>query len=206
MEPRWIWLFDGVGGAAAIALAGGIYNRFRRGKVNRPATATSVKANNSIGTAIVTAPIADSQIAVGSNITQSNQHHHYHATAEPILKNSEPTTQQILEYLRSLAPFDQAAACQKYQGLRVKWNLSLEGLRPKLNSDGYYVFCESVSDKQVRNFPFVAFNLTSLSPELKAARQKSLFWVTGEVATVEGHMITLKDDPEISAITNPTSD
>jgi hypothetical protein len=129
------WVFDGIGAAVFVGLCGFLYRWLskRRGQISGAITANDVVllADGSSGSAVVTAQMLDSQLAVGNNISQSVEVHHYHgATVAAVeIQQTRPSPREILDAVRSAMPFDEDQVRAKYSGLEIVWRLRLESIK-----------------------------------------------------------------------------
>ncbi len=202
--PSWYVWFDGVGGAVLVAIGGFVLNRFWRKSHKTVEKQGSLVMNETVGNAVSTGSITDSQVAAGSNITQTSViHHHYSPVDKPetefILTHPDPL--EIVQSLDGLPPFDLIHACEKFKGLRVLWRIIFSNLS---NSDDSDTWCVSGT------FPIpplgrsvsVAFLLSPpLPPELKVAKRNTPIWVRGTVKKVWYPIpILLEDNPELLRI------
>jgi hypothetical protein len=206
--PRFVWAFAGVAGAAIVAAGAAVYNHLSskpdHGSRGHKVTAgnDSTIVNESPASASVTGPIADSQIAVGSNISQSLAvHHHYPENGySQKWTPTEPMPIQILQEIDAALPFDQDHARKKYvNSLVVVWEVSLlsvNRLFPKV-----YLVQTRFGPKFPGDVP-VNFHLTSVSAELQSATVGSILLVRGKIGSITGWGlgIDLKLNPEIRLV------
>jgi len=147
-------------------------------------------------------PITDSQVAVGSNISQSVAvHHHYPENGySQRWTPTEPTPVQILQEIDAALPFDQDHARKKYvNSLIVVWEVSLfsvNRLYPKV-----YFLLTRFGPKFEGGVP-VNIHLTSVSAELQSATRGSVLLVRGKIGSITGWGlgIDLKLNPEIRLV------
>jgi hypothetical protein len=206
--PWYSWAFDGVAGAAVVAVGIAMYQRYssRSDRLINGHSVSAGKGSSTVSESHVNAsligPIAESQVAVGSNISQSVEvHHHY-----PENGNSqkwtptEPTPIEILQEIDAALPFDQDHARKKYiNSLIVVWEVSLFGV------NRIYPMVHLVQTRFGPEFPDVVpvnFWLTSVSAELRSATLGSVLLVRGKIGTITGwgSGIDLKLNPEIRLV------
>jgi hypothetical protein len=149
--------------------------------------------------ASVAGPIADSQVAVGSNISQSVAvHHHYGKDGNPQKwVPTEPTPIQIVREIDTASPFDREHAGEKYKDLIVVWEVTLFHVRSEVL--GWTVltrFSQSGKSTMVR------FHLNSVTAEFKSATEGSALLVKGTIDSIVelGLGIELKRNPEIRLV------
>jgi hypothetical protein len=205
MTPWYSWAFDGVAGAAAVGIGIAVYQRYaskavRGGNSSRAsAGADRRSAHESPANADISGPITDSQVAVGSNISQSIAvHHHYGKDGNPQKwVPTEPTPIQILREIDTASPFDREHARKKYKDLIVVWEVTVFNVRSQ--SLGWIVLTSfSQSGKSV----MVRFHLTSATAEFKSAAQGSPLLVRGTIESIVemGLGIVLNRNPEIQLL------
>jgi hypothetical protein len=149
-------------------------------------------------------PITDSQVAVGSNISQSLAvHHHYPENGySQKWTPTEPTPIQILQEVDAALPFDQDHARKKYiNSLIVVWEVSLSSvdrINPKL-----YLLQAHFGPKFPGGVPVnLHLTSTSVSAELQSATAGSVLLVRGKIESITGWGlgIDLKLNPEIRLV------
>jgi hypothetical protein len=198
MSSWYSWAFDGVAGAALVALCGFLYQRHssRPGNVS-PLTSgkDSPVASGAPVSASVAGPISESQVALGSNISQSLLiHNHYEAKeSQRPLTTTAPSPAQIRDAIGQTRPFDRDRVCDNYTGLAVVWKIYFEAI--SRNSDLYQIFGRPGPNES----PLVWFELTSIPPELKVADENAVLWVSGRIRRASAD-IRLERDPAILRI------
>jgi hypothetical protein len=207
MTPGYVWAFDGVGGAAAVAAGVAVYQRYsarKRPKIEAPtvtAQAHSLAVVESPGSLILAAPVTDSPVAVGSNISQTVEVHHHHGMTDNPNEwtPTEPTPSGIMQEIAATLPFDQEHAREKYIALSVRWATSLvKVVRREKNWYVITLFPPNDDDCGI----YVSFDLFSVTPELKSATIGSLLQVAGTIESVGSRVqgIDLEADPKIRVV------
>ena len=141
MTSSYSWAFDGVAGAALVALCGFLYQRYSARTTSKSefldisAEKESSIVAESPGSLILAAPVTDSPIAVGRNITQKLEVHHHHEGNIHFedWTPTELTPSQILQEIRAALPFDREHVRENYKGLKVVWKtafLSASSINP----------------------------------------------------------------------------
>ena len=133
MTPWYVWAFDGVAGAAVVGIGIAVYQRYssKQDRASTPSAASTGKNSpvvvDSPGSAILTAPVTDSQVAVGNNITQSVEVHHHHSENGDSAKwtPTKPTPPQIIREIWDSLPFNRDRIRENYTGLSVVWETSI---------------------------------------------------------------------------------
>jgi hypothetical protein len=208
MTPWYSWAFDGVAGAAVVGIGIAAYQRYAS-KADRSGSSPRVSARkNSLAayespvSADMTGPIIDSQVAVGSNISQSVAVHHHYGKDEIPQKwiSTEPTPIQILREIDAASPFDREHARKKYEGLIVVWEVTVFHVRSQFL--GWTVL---TSFSQGGKSVMVRFHLISVTAELKSATEGSPLLVRGTIESIVelGLGIQLKLNPEIRLVKRP---
>ena len=199
--PPWYVWFDGVGGAALIAISGLLLRRFWRKSHRTAEKQQSLVMKETVGSAALSGPIKDSQVAAGSNITQTSViHHHYSPDKpEPELTLTLPDPLSILQSLDNLTPYDLNHAREKFVGLRVLWRITLSKVFKE--GDGRWAIAGIFRVEPSYRSPIVIFYLSSVPPELKVAQRETPIWVRGAVKYVaDSSSICLEDNPELLRI------
>jgi hypothetical protein len=197
------WAFDGVGGAAAVALCARLLRRWaKRTKLGHAAGVIQ-----SAQVANISAPVGSSQIAMGTNISQTFEHHHHHYQPDcgaPLLRNSEPTPEQIWNDLGGVVPFDRVHAKEKYVGIPVLWKLRFSGVSEiTLEKQCWLIHTYFVPDsKDEPEWNIVTFRMTEVPTLLKAAPWSSVLWVRGTISSLDSS-VSLKQNPEIVKVERP---
>ncbi len=186
LPPWYVW-FDGVAGAALLAIGGFVFKRFW----HKPEK--TVEVHN----AVLSGSITDSQVAAGSNITQTSMVHHHYGPDKPEteLIVTRPDPLQILRSLDDLPPFDVELACEKFVGLPVLWRFTFGNV----DTGGNRLYI--VGDFRVRplgRWANILFELSSVPSELKVAKSGTPIWVRGTIRKVAPPTaIVLENDPEL---------
>ena len=195
-------------GAAVVTVGIAVYQRYST-KADPQISDHSVSAgknstivSESPVSAGVTGPIADSQVAVGSNINQSVEVHHHYPDNGYSQKwaPTGPTPIQILREIDATLPFDQDHARKKYlNSLIVVWEVSL------FSVNRIYPMVHLVQTRFGPEFPDnvpVNFWLTSVSAELRSATLGSVLLIRGKIGSITGWGlgIDLKLNPEIRLV------
>jgi hypothetical protein len=185
MSSWYTWAFDGVGGAAVVAIGIAWYQR-RSMRSDRKGS--------------VAGSISKSQVAVGNNINQSVEVHHHHEgnrhSAEWIL--TEPTPRQIEKEIEAALPFDRAQVAQKYLNLSVIWKVALCSISPKGAS--WAVLAFALPGGTPLSASDITFDLSTVPTELRAATKNSILFVKGTIKHASKLSIELEIDPEIRVV------
>lgn len=186
--PPWYLWFDGVAGAAVLAVGGFIVRRFwfRSDK--------AVEVHQAVRSETIT----DSQVAAGSNITQTSVVHHHYSPDKPEteLIVTQPDPLKVFQTLNDLSPYDSSHAREKFVGLPVIWRITLDDVS-KAPYDKWGV-TGTFRVPSIRRRVSVSFDLSSLPPELKVAERDTPIWVRGIIKRVAFQsLILLEDDPEL---------
>jgi hypothetical protein len=157
-------------------------------------------------------PITDSQVAAGSNISQSVAVHHHYAEKgiPPELTPTGPTPLQIIQAIRSVKPYDKQREREKFINLEVTWRVKLDNMHQTnvlIAADGeqsitrsgngaWMVTCvfksPPVSERQL-----VQFFLSEVPLELKIAERDASFLVQGRIEELVPEAIHLRANPNI---------
>ncbi len=183
--PPWYVWFDGVAGAAVLAVGGFVVKRFWL----KPEKTIEVK------NAVLSGSVTNSQVAAGNNITQTSVVHHHHVPdkSETELVVTQPDPDKILESLEDLPPYDVSHAREKFVGLPVLWRVAFANVA-KLDKDTWQVAGSFGS-------AVIWFNLSSLPPVLKIANRGTPIWVRGTIKRLQfSVVIELEHDPELLKI------
>jgi hypothetical protein len=209
MTPWYEWVFSGAGVIALGAVVRFVYKRLsgKAGGKGRPITLSTGKNSpvvvDSPGGLVVSAPVTDSPVAVGTNITQSLEIHHHHSENRDSQEwtPTEPTPIQILREIDATLPFDREHAKQKYKDLKVVWQTSLSTVR----ADGHGLAVGTFFRKEGEPSVIVDFRLSSVMAELTSATEGSVLLVRGTIKSILGWAwgIDLKPDPKIRIVKRP---
>jgi hypothetical protein len=193
--PPWYVWFDGAAGAAVVAIGGFVVKRFWH-KREKPVEAQQVVQAGSI---------TGSQVAAGSNITQTSVVHHHHSPDKPEaeLVDSQPDPRKILESFKDLPPYDVSHAHEKFVGLPVLWRIAFKSVS-KFYGNTWHIAGTFGSSGSAE----IWFQLSSLPPVLKIARRGTPIWVRGRIKQIQFlSTIELENDPELlkieSTVTEP---
>jgi len=190
----YTWVFSGVG----VTVAGFVVKRFFF-KSEKPNASNSVTGSQ--GSSIISAPVQDSQVAVGSNINQNlqSQHFYFVSGVEEPLENSKPTPWELCKSVRQALPFDKVEVAKKYVGLEVTWRVHLS------NMTRYEKYSTVSAEFRLNDYgqTSIAFSLLEVPADLRAANYHTPFWIRGVVDEVIDYWVYLKDDPEILAVEHP---
>lgn len=208
MSSWYVWVFSGVGGTALVSASIAVYQRYSArpsGKIKSTtvsAGSSSPAVIESPGSLIVAAPVTDSPVAVGSNITQSVEVHHHHNESRDSeeWKSTEPTPTQILREVSLALPFDKDHARQKYENLHVVWETSICSVKAQSTSKDCTWYMISRFPAETDSLLFVSFALSSVSAELRSATRGSVLLVKGVIKSVGAVDIELRPDPEIRIV------
>jgi hypothetical protein len=190
LPPWYVW-FDGVAGAAVLAIGGFVVKRFWL----NPEKTIEVK------NAVLSGSVTNSQVAAGNNITQTSVvHHHTQDKPATELVVSQPDPLKIYESLEGLPPYDISHAHEKFVGLPVLWRIAFASVA-KLDDDAWHITGSFGS-------AVIWFNLSSLPPVLKIAHRGTPIWVRGTIKSLQySTIIELEKDPELlkieSTVTEP---
>jgi len=102
--------------------------------------------------------------------------------------NVAPTPKEIQEYVRGLPPLQVEQGAINYQGIKVKWKLTLE--------DAHYVSKRKLHLMMLDQgrYPWIYCDVDPKQyPILKVIRNDQLFTVEGEIEAVNKGVITLRD-------------
>jgi hypothetical protein len=223
MTPWYSWAFDGVAGAAVVGIAIAVYQRYES-KANRSGSTPIVSAGKSLHTAHkstvsaeMSGPITDSQVAVGSNISQSVAVHHHYADIgiSEKLTPTEPTPLQIIKAINLAKPYDKHRESEKFIDLEVTWRVKLSNLFPTtiyIGGDGKEGFTTSTDGAWMvtcvfEAIPFskgvfVQFYLSEVPLGLKIAGEYASFLVQGRIEKVSTSGIVLRANPELLGFEN----
>jgi hypothetical protein len=196
MTPWYEWVFSGAGVAALVAVGRSVYQRKAKGKGRSITLAAGKDASavvESPGSLVLSAKVINSPVAVGNNITQTQEVHHHHAEGKgaPKSETTEPTPEGLIQEIDAVVPFDQPHVRGKFVGLDVVWKLLYRSI-------DFYEPAGTVWVEQSPNsFPIIRFNLGSVPPEIKTATRGSVLLVRGTIKEIGGWHIVLEDDPEI---------
>jgi hypothetical protein len=187
------------GGAVVVAIVGALYQRLR--PKSHPAskqasisgTGNALMVAESPGGVSVLAPISNSPIAVGQNVSQSVEvHHHYERPGQlGELLQTRPTPAEIFDELKSVMPFDLHHSREKYRGLSVTWKVILGAVSARDRTWFITAWFGATSGTAV------GFSLSSVPPDLRAANAGATFWVLGSISRVWELGIFLENDPTI---------
>lgn len=186
--PWYEWLFDGVGGAAAIAIVGFLVRRISKSQAETPSISANLDS------------VSDSTVAIGTNVSQIVHHHHVPDRPSDALKATEPSPSQIISDLKALPPFGKYRAQESYRGLSVLWPLIL--LEVDQPRGAWAVFFRSF-EEWCSHPPIVYAPFTELPPEMKVSPTGTLVWVRGRIRAVDRVSISLEADPEIVEVKRP---
>jgi hypothetical protein len=114
--PWYVWAFDGVGGAVAVAIIG--YFLRRKSQPEIPSISANLHS------------VSDSNVVTGNNVNQQIVQHHHHLSdrSQDLLKSTEPSPGQIMSDLKTLPPYEKRRAEENYRGLPVLWQLALSDI------------------------------------------------------------------------------
>lgn len=188
--PPWYVWFDGVAGAATLAVVGFIVKRFWL----RPEKTIEMK------NAVLAGSVTSSQVAAGNNITQMSVVHHHHIPESPEaeLVVTQPDPVKIFQSLEGLPPYDIDHAREKFIGLPVLWRIAFANVA-RLGNDTWH-FSGSFEDPQ-HGSAVIWFELPSVPPELKIAYKGTPIWVRGTIKRFHySSIIELDNDPELLKI------
>jgi hypothetical protein len=205
MSSWYTWAFDGVAGAAVVAIGIALYQRYtsKPHHVSEGHTVT-VSKNSPISidspvSADMSSPITDSLVAVGSNINQTWEVHHHHSEAEQAEKwtPTEPNPIQILLEIDAALPYDRKHAKEKYKDLQVVWETSILTVQAENGGLSVGTVFRQPGEQVLRSL--VDFRISSPTAELKSATSGSVVLIRGTIKSVLGWAfgIDLKPDPEI---------
>jgi hypothetical protein len=218
MTPWYVWAFDGVAGAAVVGIGIAVYQRYaskadRSGSSPKVSTSENSRTvNESPATADMSGPITDSQVAVGSNISQSVAVHHHYGENETSQKltPTEPTPFQIIKAIRSVKPFDKHREREKFVDLDVIWRVRIGNLFPtelSMSGDKFESLKSSANGAWMVTCVFdrfrdseevmVQFFLSEVPLELKIGDRHTSFYVQGRVEKVEQDAIHLRPNPRL---------
>ena len=182
-----------------MAIVGALFRRFwpkshsvsKQASINDSGNALTVV--ESPGAISVLAPMSDSPIAAGQNISQSIEVHHHYQQGGPSqeLLHTKPTPAEIFDELESVMPFDLQHSREKYRGLSVVCKVTFRAITAQ--DAGWSVFNKFLEG----SCPSVGFNLSSVPPDLKTAKAGSTLWVRGNISRVWELGIYLESDPTI---------
>lgn len=98
---------------------------------------------------------------------------------------------EIVKEIKSRPSYQQENAANHYVGLKVRWKLNVISVRRQDEKENTVrLFC-NVND----NYPWITVYDVSLTkhPELKILRDGTKLWVSGAIASVQGHDIELRN-------------
>jgi hypothetical protein len=218
MTPWYSWAFDGVAGAAVVGIGIAVYQRYaskvvRGGNSSRASAGANFRSSyESPADADISGPITDSQVAVGSNISQSVAVHHHYAEKEipQKLTPTEPTPLQIMRAIKSVKPYDKHREREKFIDLEVTWRVKLSNMHPTAihvaangkesmtnSGDGAWLVTCVFRSSPVSDALFVQFLLSDVPLELKIAERDASFLVQGRIEKVSVEDIYLRANPKI---------
>jgi|SRR5437870_1877219 len=183
-SQNYSWIFSGIG---VLVLGWGAAFLYRNVRNRRRAIEADALRDQSLNLALGRGQVVESNLAVGSNISQIvNVTKNIEAERAPVRKRhpAGPTPLEALEYQRRLPPYQRNEAMQHYFGLRVGLPVqfvSVSRPRADLWMAMFTFFGESERGVSCPVYVYLKDTDIKQFPRLKTLTERSWVWIEGKV-------------------------